>query len=59
MTVHDNEPQFVSQAFYRLYNKLKIRNVASTVYNSTANGQAKAFNKIVIKILKKLPKKYK
>jgi len=51
--VHDNGPQFVSQAFYRFYNKYQIQNVALTAYNPAASGLAEAFNKIIIKLLKK------
>ncbi|KAJ6853187.1 uncharacterized protein M6B38_251600 [Iris pallida] len=51
--IHDNGPQFVSHAFYRFCDKYHIQNVASTPYNSAANGLAEAFNKIIIKLLKK------
>jgi len=33
--------------------RYQIQNVASIVYNPTANGLAEAFNKIIIKLLKK------
>ena len=49
----DNDPQFGSQVFYRFCNKYQIQNVASTAYNPAANGLAKAFNKTIIKLLKK------
>ncbi|XP_020262803.1 uncharacterized protein LOC109838787 [Asparagus officinalis] len=52
--VHDNAPQFVSQAFTRFYDKFKIKNLASTAYNPAANGQAEAFNKTIIRILTKV-----
>jgi len=51
--IHDNGPQFVSQVFYRFCDKYQIQNVASTAYNPAANGLAEAFNKIIIKLLKK------
>jgi len=51
--IHDNGPQFVSQAFYRFCDKYRIRNVISTAYNPAANRLAKAFNKTIIKLLKK------
>ena len=51
--IHDNGPQFTSQVFYRFCNKFQIQNVVSTTYNPTANGLAEAFNKTIIKLLKK------
>ena len=51
--VHGNGPQFASQVFYRFCNKFRIQNIASTAYNPAANGLAEAFNKTIIKILKK------
>ena len=51
--VHDNGPQFVSQAYSRFCNKYRIQDVASTAYNPAANGLAEAFNKTIIKLLKK------
>jgi len=51
--IHDNGPQFSSQVFYRFCNKYQIQNVASTAYNLTTNGLAEAFNKTIIKLLKK------
>ena len=51
--MHDNGPQFASQVFYQFCNKYRIQNVASTAYNPAANGFAEAFNKIIIKYLKK------
>jgi len=51
--IHDNGPQFTSQVFYRFYHKYQIQNVASTAYNPAANGLAEAFNKTIIKLLKK------
>ena len=50
--IHDNGPQFASQVFYRFCNKYQIQNVTSTAYN-VANDLAKAFNKTIIKLLKK------
>jgi len=51
--IHDNGPQFASQSFYRFCDKYQIYNVTSTTYNPTTNGLAKAFNKMIIKLLKK------
>lgn len=51
--LHDNGPQFASHAFYRFCNKFRIQNVASTAYNPAANGLVEAFNKMIIKLLKK------
>jgi len=51
--VHDNGPQFISQAFQRFCNKFRIQSVPSTAYYPTANGLAKAFNKTIGKLLKK------
>jgi len=52
--IHDNGPQFASQSFYRFCDKYQIQNVASTSYNYAANGLAEAFNKTIIKLLKKV-----
>ena len=51
--IHDNGLQFTNQVFYRFCDRLRIQNVTSTAYNPTANGLAEAFNKIIIKLLKK------
>ncbi|KAJ6806934.1 uncharacterized protein M6B38_106315 [Iris pallida] len=51
--IHDNGPQFASQAFYRFCDKNRIQNLASTAYNPAANSLAEAFNKTIIKLLKK------
>ena len=51
--IHDNGLQFISQVFYQFCDKYRIQNVASTAYNPTANGLAEAFNKTIIKLLKK------
>ena len=51
--VHDNGPQFVSQAFQRFCAKFRIQSVSSTAYYPTANGLAEAFNKTISKLLKK------
>ena len=51
--IHDNGPQFVSQVFYHFCDKYRIQNVASIAYNPAANGLAEAFNKIIIRLLKK------
>ena len=55
--VHDNETQFVSQAFQRFCNKFRIQNVSSTTYDPATNGLAEAFNKTIEKLLKKLVSK--
>jgi len=55
--VHDNGPQFVSQAFQRFYNKFRIQSASSTAYYLTANGLAEAFNKTIAKLLKKFVSK--
>ncbi|XP_020256137.1 uncharacterized protein LOC109833018 [Asparagus officinalis] len=52
--IHDNEPQFVSQASTRYCDKFRIKNLASTAYNPAANGQAEAFNKTIVRILTKV-----
>ena len=51
--IHDYVPQFMSQLFYRFYDKYRIHNMSSTAYNPAANGLAEAFNKTIIKLLKK------
>jgi len=51
--IYDNGSQFASQIFYQFCNKYRIQNVASTAYNPAVNGLAKAFNKAIIKLLKK------
>jgi len=51
--VHDNGPQFVSQAFQRFCTKFRIQSVSSTAYYPAANGLAEAFNKTIGKLLKK------
>jgi len=51
--IHDNGPQFASQVFHRFCSKYQIQNVTSTAYNPAANGLVEAFNKIIIKLLKK------
>ena len=55
--IHDNGPQFISQVFYRFCDKYRIQNVASTAYNPAVNGLAEAFNKTIIKLLKKFSNK--
>ncbi|XP_020254225.1 protein NYNRIN-like [Asparagus officinalis] len=52
--VHDNGPQFVSNAFIKFCGKFRIEDVSSTAYNLTANELAKVFNKTILKILSKL-----
>ena len=51
--IHNNGSQFASQSFYQFCNKYQIQNVASTAYNPTVNGLTEAFNRIIIKLLKK------
>jgi len=51
--IHDNGPQFASQSFYRFYDKYRIQNMTSTTYNPAANELEEAFNKTIIKLLKK------
>ena len=48
--IHDNGPQFVSQAFQRFCNKFRIQNVSLTTYYPAANGLAEAFNLSLIHI---------
>ncbi|XP_020245255.1 uncharacterized protein LOC109823389 [Asparagus officinalis] len=52
--IHDNGPQFVSQAFTRFCDKFRIKNLASTAYNPVANGKVEAFNKTIVRILTKV-----
>jgi len=51
--VHDNGPQFVSQAFQRLCDKFRIQSVSLTAYYLAANDLTEAFNKTIEKLLKK------
>ena len=51
--IHDNGPQFASQVFYWFCDKYRIQNMTSIAYNPPANGLAEAFNKTIIKLLKK------
>ena len=51
--IHDNGPLFASQLFYQFCDKYQIQNVASIAYNPAANGLVEAFNKMIIKLLKK------
>jgi len=55
--VHDNRPQFVSQAFQRFCDKFWIQSVSSTTHYLAANGLAEAFNKTIGKFLKKFVSK--
>jgi len=55
--IHDNGPQFVSQAFQIFCNKFRIQNVSSATYYPTANDLAEAFNKTINKLLKKFVSK--
>ena len=55
--VHDNGPQFVSQAFQRFCKKFRIQSVSSTAYYPAANGLVEAFNKTIGKLLKKFVSK--
>ena len=54
--IHDNGPQFISNAFIRFCDKFKIQDISSTAYYPATNGLAEAFNKTIIKILSKLVK---
>ena len=51
---HDNGPQFSYNKFYRFYDKYGIHCCPSTAYNPAANGLAKAFNKTICSIRKKI-----
>ena len=51
--IHDNGPQFVSQAFQSLCNKFRIQCVSSMSYYPAANGLIEAFNKTIGKLLNK------
>ena len=51
--IHDNGPQFISQAFQRIYNKFRIQTVSLMTYYPAANGLAEAFNKTISKLLMK------
>jgi len=55
--IHDNGPQFVSQAFQRFRNKFRIQIVSSTTYYPVASGLVEAFNKTIGKLLKKFTSK--
>ena len=46
-------PNLQAKYSYRFCNKYQIQNVASTAYNPAANSLAEAFNKMIIKLLKK------
>ena len=50
--IHDKN-QFAIKSFYQFCDKYRIKNVASIAYKPTAYGLAKAFNKMIIKLLKK------
>ena len=52
--IHDNGSQFANQVFYWFCDRYRIQNMALTAYIPTANGLAEAFNKIIIKLLKKI-----
>ena len=51
--IHDNGPQFVSQASQRFCNKCRIQSVSSTTYYPAANSLAEAFIMTTGKLLKK------
>ncbi|XP_020256449.1 uncharacterized protein LOC109833251 [Asparagus officinalis] len=55
--IHDYETQFVSHGFQRFCNKFRIQSVTSTAYYPLANGLAEAFNKTIVKLLKKFVSK--
>jgi len=51
--VHDNMPQFVSQAFQIFCSKFRIQSASLTAYYPATSGLAKAFNKAIDKLLNK------
>ena len=51
--VHDNSPQFISQAFQRFCDKFRIQSMSSTAYYPATNDLAEAFNKTIGKLFKK------
>jgi len=55
--VHDNGPQFVSQAFQRFCSKFRIQSVSSMAYCPATNGLTETFNKTIGKLLKKFVSK--
>jgi hypothetical protein len=52
--ISDNGSNFRSKQVERMCAKFKIKHSFSTGYNSSANGQAEAFNKVLCKLLKKM-----
>ena len=50
--VHDNGPQFISQAFQKFCNKFRIQSIYSTTYYPTANDLVEAYNKTIGKLKK-------
>lgn len=56
--IHDSWSQFTSQAFYKLCDKFKIK-MGFNCLHSNHYGHSEAFNKTMIKLLKKLVKKNK
>ncbi|XP_020243268.1 protein NYNRIN-like [Asparagus officinalis] len=54
--VHDNRTQFVS-GFQRFYDRFRIQSVTSMAYYPPANELAEAFNKTIVKLLKKFVSK--
>ncbi|XP_038904531.1 uncharacterized protein LOC120090910 [Benincasa hispida] len=57
--VTDNGRQFSYSMINRLCEKLKFRKFKSSMYNAAANGLAKAFNKMLCNLLKKIVYKSK
>jgi hypothetical protein len=49
----DQEPSFMSHQFREFMKSMKIKLLNSSSYYAQANGQAKASNKVLIKIIKK------
>jgi len=52
--ISDNSLYFKNQVMIKLAEKYKFRHSFSLSYNSTSNGQAETFNKVLCKILKKM-----
>ena len=52
--ISDNGPSYKNRKIERMCTKFKIKHHFSTGYNLTANGHAKALNKVLCKLLKKV-----
>ncbi|XP_038889223.1 uncharacterized protein LOC120079111 [Benincasa hispida] len=55
----DNGRQFFNSLMDRLCEKFKFKQYKSSIYNAAANGLAKAFNKTLCNLLKKVVSKLK